>query len=153
MKNTGLHENRPLFKSQAMAHQLRFTRVLQWNKRGNDVINLSLFSKAQWMWVHALVCAFRTDGKIRPFDVSPHGPGQLVARGTEQRPPESWGLSPGACSFPPPLSLSSSHSSDQYRVLITEDSMVVLSFSHLLFHFSFAWFYNLCLCSAIGSSY
>lgn len=75
----------------------------------------------------------------------PDGPGQLVGRGTEQRPHESWGPGPGACSFPPPLSLSSPPYCDQYWVLITEDSVVVLSSSHLLSYFLFSGFYNLCL--------
>lgn len=122
------------------------------SKRGNDVINFCIFQRPVCTCVHALMCAFRTDGKIRPFDVSPDGSGQLVARGTELRPPESWGPNPGAASFPPPLSLSSPRSSDQYRLLITENSVLVL-FSHLRFHFSFAWFSNLCHRSAIGSSY
>lgn len=93
--------------------------------------------------MHALMCALRTDGKIRPFDVSSDGPGQPVAGGTEQRPPESWGPNPGAASVPPPLSLSSPRSSDQYRLLITANSQLVL-FSHLRFHCSFAWFSSLC---------
>lgn len=102
------------------------------------------------MCAHALMCAYRTDGKIRPFDVFPDGPGQLVGRGTEQRPPESWGPSPGACWFPPPLSLSSPPSSDQYWVLITEDSVVVPSLSHLLSHLFLSWLNNLCLYQAIA---
>lgn len=81
------------------------------------------------------MCACRTDGKTRSFDVTPNGPGQLVGRGTEQRPPEGLGPSPGACLFPPPLSLSSPPSSDQYWLLITEDSMLVLSFPYLSFYF------------------
>ena len=105
------------------------------------------------MGVHAVMCAYRTDGKMRPFDVTPDGPGSLVGRGTEQRPPESWAPSPGACSFPPPFSLSSPPSSDQYWVLITEDSMVVLSFSHLRSHFCFSWFCNLWLYHVIASQY
>lgn len=81
------------------------------------------------------MCAYRTDGKTRAFDATPNGPGQLVGRGTELRPPESLGPSPGACLFPPPLRLSSPPSSDQYWLLITEDSMLVLSLSYLFFHF------------------
>jgi len=82
------------------------------------------------MWI--CVCAYGTDARRRPFDVSPDGPGQLAgeeqSRGHQRVGPPS----PGACSFPPPLSLPSPSSSDQYRVLITKDSTVVLPFSHLL---------------------
>lgn len=90
------------------------------------------------------MCACRTDGKTRSFDVTPNGPGQLVGRGTEQRPPEGLGPSPGACLFPPPLSRSSLPSSDQYWLLITEDSMLALSFLYLSFYFKKPPFFHNC---------
>lgn len=139
----------PFFKAGPSASIHACLTVRQKGKWCNEVLH---FSKTHCTCAHALMCAFRTDGKIRPFDVSPDGRGQLVATGTELRPPESWGPNPGAASLPPPLSLSSPRSSDQYTLLITANSMVFLS-SHLCFHFSFAWFSNHCHCSATGSSY
>lgn len=68
------------------------------------------------------------------FDATPNGPGPARrGRGTEPGPPEALGPSPGACWFPPPLSPSSPPSSDQYRLLITDDSELLLAFSYLFF--------------------
>lgn len=73
--------------------------VKQRGKWCNQVLH---FSKACCTCVHALMCAFRTDGKIKPFDVSPNGRGRLVAAGTELRPPESWGPKPWGRFFSSP---------------------------------------------------
>lgn len=45
-------------------------RFQQWNMSGNDVTDLGLFQRPDER-VIGLMCAYRTDGETRPFDVTP----------------------------------------------------------------------------------